>query len=851
MFRRMLALVPAALLVALAGCSTDTNLGGVAVPNARPDTRITGQPPTLLEASFVVTFNWTGADPDGRIVGFQWKISDNGTDGISPRDTLTYDPLTGAELNPWHFTTATDSSFVVLSDQPDFPGDVASPRSFRSHSLFVRAVDDKGAVDPTPAYMSFTSTTIVPTARVVWGGSGLLAKTATTAPPKVNVGWSGTDPDFELRVPTKVRYLWRTAHYDDGTPEGLDIISAYHYNQFFEELVDFSSPDWSTWRPYGASEDVRRTAFRDLEDQSIWLFAVQTQDTAGAVSVGRAYAQQVANLRVYKGFKHPALTVVETYLGQVSTNSSPEPLPAGRPLKFAWSGDAGDYNGIITSYRHGWDLVDVNDPNDPGWAVPPGMGEQNRESQERSFDDGAHTFWVRVTDDSQQTTDLRFRFTIVPFVDYDRQSELLVLDQTVDEDVQNWPDRSGQPRNEQQFRDAFWQFLQSQPGGVDGLDWNLDHIGDHDKVGYEDLVNYKAVLCYAQANKRQSLFQQLRPVKVGENYRDQYVWLEPYQRRGGNFFLVGGASMESTLQMDPHYMTPVIFDTRETTYPSGNISYTVGFGTRELPDGTEVQRGPEQYPYLIGGISAIDWTASSTKYIYGKPEVPYGAMSSLRKSDCVGVKAVVLDSLFAEHWAVGPGAIADTIGTEPIIDWQDDWFDQLGKLSIVQNKFWYANDELINANISTTRSTLFYPQDCSDPNAPNGECVEPMFRGQARFDWLRERMWARGDATWPHYQGQGVEGEDDEGKAMDDTCGSLALAPYSDPTGQHASLPRGTARTNGKVFGYVSYKMTADKPSHQPDVYWGFDPYRFDQEQSKKAIRWVLRNIFSLNVLDE
>ncbi len=127
MFRRNLALIAIGLLTVLAGCSTDTNLGGVAVPNARPDTRVTGQPPTLLEASFVVTFNWTGADPDGRIVGYQWKISDNGTDGISPRDTLTYDPLTGAEMNPWHFTTATDSSFVVLADRPDFPATGSRP----------------------------------------------------------------------------------------------------------------------------------------------------------------------------------------------------------------------------------------------------------------------------------------------------------------------------------------------------------------------------------------------------------------------------------------------------------------------------------------------------------------------------------------------------------------------------------------------------------------------------------------------------------------------------------------------------------------------------------------------------
>ena len=104
MIRRFTVMIPAGVLLialVLGGCSTNTELGGVRVPNARPDTRITGQPPTLLEAGFSVSFNWTGSDPDGKIIGYEWKISDNGVDGISPRDTMTVDPLTGAVLHPW------------------------------------------------------------------------------------------------------------------------------------------------------------------------------------------------------------------------------------------------------------------------------------------------------------------------------------------------------------------------------------------------------------------------------------------------------------------------------------------------------------------------------------------------------------------------------------------------------------------------------------------------------------------------------------------------------------------------------------------------------------------------------
>jgi len=812
------------LLLAAAGCSVDTNLGGVAVPNARPDTRITGQPPTLLEAGFVVEFNWTGGDPDGRIVGYEWKISDNGTDGISPRDTMTYDPLTGAEMNPWHFTTATDSSFVVLADQANFPGDTAAPRSFRTHSIFVRAVDDKGEVDPTPAYMTFTSTTLVPTARAKF--PGLSTTISSRAPSTVNIGWEGTDPDFDLRVPVKVRFLWKRAQIN-----GMDIRLPSEYYQHYEELINFDDPDWSTWQRYAPDENDRLATFPRQTPGTYWLFAVQTQDTAGAVSVGRRYAVEVAHLSIAQsGLLKPGVTLNEIYLG---ASSAPTALPisiaAGQPLNFSWVASAADYNGRIVSYRHGWDLISVDDPNDPGWAVPPGTAEQNRIAQQRSFQEGTHTFWLRVEDDSGQVTKLSRVLNVVPYVDYENQNELLVIDQVVDERVQNWQDQAGVPRNDETYRNEFWSFLQSQPGGVNGLDWNLDRFDHRDNVTYADLVPYKAVLCYAQSNSQQvGMFNKFKP----ERGVDKYVWLIPYQERGGNLFLVGGASMDSFLEVLADYMTPVIFDTREETYSSGTLTFTVGFGTKELPDGTEVQRGPLQYPFAVAGISALDWTSQSTKYVYARPQ---SAMDRQRHRDCVGLKALVLDSDFRQHWLIGPGAVADTIGTDSVIDWQDHYYDQQGTLDVIHNTFPFSNDEFVNDNIST-RTTQFTPQLCDDLNAPNGQCIEPMFRGIARFDWLREHKWAQGQTDWP--DGVWTASE------LDDMCGAVALNPYG-------SLQRGSAKTNGKVFGYASYKMTEGKPSQAPDVYWGFDPYRFDHTQSKKAIRWVLKELFRLDVLDE
>ena len=55
------------------------------------------------------------------------------------------------------------------------------------------------------------------------------------------------------------------------------------------------------------------------------------------------------------------------------------------------------------------------------------------------------------------------------------------------------------------------------------------------------------------------MFHQFRPV----DGQDKFVWLAPYQLRGGNLFLVGSQSMESFLEQLPNYMVPIIFDSQE------------------------------------------------------------------------------------------------------------------------------------------------------------------------------------------------------------------------------------------------------------------------------------------------
>lgn len=819
------ALWAVAFLLGIAGgCSTDTELSGVRIPNAAPDTRVTGQPPTLLEASYVVGFQWTGADSDGRIRGFQWKLSDNGTDGISPQDTVTVDPLTGAVIHPWHFTTTTDSTFLVLADQPNFPGDTASPRSFRSHSLFVRAVDDKGVVDPTPAYISFTSTTIVPTSRVVF--PNLSGSAAFAVPPTVNIGWLGEDLDYALRVPTKVRTLWIPARDNSGNW----ITSSYQYNTIYHEILSYDDPRWSEWRPYRPDSADRIISIPTDVLNEYFLFATQVQDTAGAVSVGFGYQTEVANVVVRSGIYRPSFLVSERYLGQTINSERSDDIAGGQPLNFSWTASASSYNGNILSMRHGWDLVSVNDPNDPGWAVPPGTGEQNRVATERSFSEGIHTFWLRVEDDSHTVRTMKWTLRVIPFVDRDFQLPLLVLDQLNDKNSAGWTSIDGRALNDQVYRNAYWQFLAGGAGGVADMNWTRDWKDHTSPVTYENLVGYKAVLCYAFIDRTQTMFSNFRPTATTE----RFVWLTPYQQQGGNLMLVGASSMESFLQQRSDYMTPLVFDTREDpNYSIYGQSYVAGFGTLTLPDGTIVQRGPRMYPYATAGIAALDWTSSSSKHIYGRENFT----NTDRNRLCAGLKGLVLAPEFKASHLIGPGVIPDTMYTNPEIDWRDVAAGAVDTLSLFDSQaFLFDTDEFVDANISP-RTTPVTPQRCSgedyvNANVPNGLCIEPMFTGIARIDWMREQQHARQDTEWPQSRY--------DAETLTNGCGVLALTSY-------AGRPQASARTNGLVYGYLSYKMVPRKPYPAADIYWGFDPYRFDGEGSRKAIRWALQS-FGLQI---
>jgi hypothetical protein len=820
----MMAALPVGLLALMIGCTASNELGGTALPNAFPDTRITGQPPSLLEAGFVIRFFWTGSDPDGQVIGFQWKLSSNDVDGISVADTLTVDPATGDTINPWFFTDGTDSVFIVDADILGYPNDSdldpAHQRAFQTHTFFIRAVDDKGGVDPTPAFLSFTATTILP--RVLVDRPARLSgyRDAQQAPPTVTFGYTGEDPDFDLGVPTQVRYLFKQAwianppHY---------VTTKYEMDNRMDEMVSFADSSWSRWIPYPSTPEERLISFpnqrvRDAEGRLIfYLFAIQARDTAGAVSVDRTYARNVHNIFISESMT-PLLTVFERYLGTAQATGLNTRITVdiaqGQLLEFAWAGNADRYAGVVESYRYGWDLTDPSDENDPNWAVLPGLSTQHRSSPPISFGTGTHTLTIQCKDNSNQLTRITYVLDVVPVPDVSAQRAVLLVDDVKDQTSNAWPapDRVT-PLDRDPFRDAFWEDILDGEGGVAGFNPVQDVFDLEDEIlEYRDIVNYRSIMWTGRYAQQNFVWTTWKPTTAGV---ERFIWLASYQEGVGNLFMIGDRIMNQFIE-EQAWMIPWIFDSNETTAEFGNSVYRVGFGTRELPDGTVVIAGRERYPYRTAGISVLDHLTPRYS-VYGAS----GAGSTgggARNSACVGLKGLVIDDNFKANYMPEGGVFSDTIFTDLLFDWADL---RMGNSDSLKAWVW-GTDEFYDANVSV-RVTPWSPQSCGDQ-----PCVDAMFRSYSRFDWVKDRHEGQGDEAWPYTIFESFD-------VLQTACGRHAL-----------DVVTGRSKTSGLTVGFISHKTEANKPSHKGDVYWGFDPYRFNREDIRNAIHWVFGEHFGL-----
>jgi len=823
-FRPVWSCALAAAIACLVGCVSEADLGGGEIPKNLPDTHLNCDHPSTLEAGFIICAFWEGKDADGAIRGYQLKLSTNSDDGISVHDTLTIDPATGDTLNPWTFTTATDSVIIVSADLPGFSEDShldpVNQRSYQAHTLFVRAVDQDGGIDPTPAQVSFTATTLLP--RIYIDQPIYLSdyQDAQSVPPTITFGYTGRDKDTETKVPTHIRYLLKTTWLD-----GHYVRTEYEFNQVMDDLVSFEDSAWSDWQAYPAQVENRKVVFSQLpisdtdQELIIYMFAIQARDTADAVSIERNYSRNVHNFYI-SNMMRPVIEIQELHLGRQSSsgvngNCSHEIAPS-QELFFNWLATAEHYANDIAAYRYGWDVQDPDDPDDPNWAMEPGVTSQHLRTGVMSFASDTHTLTIQAWDGSGQLSRYVWHLSVVPVPDFAARRQLLLVDDVQDKDSHGWPGVGGAALDKDPLRDFFWNTTLGGTGGVQGWAQEADIIDTEEQdFTFRDLSKYRMVLWSSRYAQQNFIWDNFRPFS---NTRP-YNWLYCYQQLVGDVFMVGERVMSEFINASINWILPWVFNSDESTInllDMPYVQYYLGFGSYTQLDGSVINKGRECFAYKAMGLSVLDHT--TPKYRPYFPDGPTGIGNAGRSANCVGVKAAVIDPDFRANHLPDNYLIPDTMYVDSAIDWMDEDPDYRNQL-----RPWYlgGSDEMYDINI-TERPTHWQPQTCA------GEpCVEPMIRMYSRYDWVDDLNAAIGNEEWPlPYMSGGM---------ISSACGRYAI---------DASTRR--SLTSGAVMGFLSHKMQDTKPSRIADVVWGFDPYRFENEQMQLLLQWILKDNFGL-----
>ena len=410
------------------------------VPNVAPETIITGGPADSSAATpSRAHFFWTGADADGSVDHFDFIMVDHprSKDSIGPGGT---DPVIVTVPLPddprWTSTTATDSLFVASADtlrRNPRPGpgettaDVLLHPFERWHTIFIRAVDDAGTPDPTPAYRSFNAQTLAPTVHLL---PPVQAGTYFVSPPSVVFHWDGKDPldEHAFLQPVASRYVIISSRFELFFPSG--------YTSYPESLYTLPQRySWSPWRawdlPDGAGRKVMITGLQQVGDSpgsGYYIFAVQAMDEAGAITPVFDFQSEglnnVALIRV-QGTAGPTLVVREEVLGTHTFVGSSNPvrmdIAAGQTLVFRWSADASHYGGTITRSRYGWDIR--NPDNDQEWSSWSSSGT----APPQSFETGTHRFFLQAEDETGSRTGAIFE---LPVHTVTRSRDLLWVDDT-------------------------------------------------------------------------------------------------------------------------------------------------------------------------------------------------------------------------------------------------------------------------------------------------------------------------------------------------------------------------------------------------------------------------------------
>ncbi len=558
--------------------------GGSDYKNTPPEVWISAGPPEGGVSSYRIDFEWGGSDLDGSVAHFEYSIADN-NGAFDPADT------TGADK--WTRTGKAGGTFVFSADQlADTTADGLVEEFHRSHTFFVRAVDDDGAPSARAAHRSFTARTLSPSVEVV-------------VPPR-----AGLTPVTVGSIFT-VRFVADDYIDDLSTRQDPEAVSwivepvARHGNRWEETIayiraLPVDAPEWGQWEPYEVNDEEEMVWISPPTEPGYHVFAIRARDEAGAITPVFDEALNLRRLVVGLGGP-PILTVHNPFLGSIVTAVCPSPLtitdmPAGVPLEFDIAAKA--RYGSAAGYRYGWDIADLNDWEVDWTPFPPrAQGEPaTARSSTRRFYFGTHVLRVEVIDLSGFVTCLEIKVNIVQFP---MSRSLLLVDDFAESDNAGWnhPDGRGVEPDDTEH-DQFWIDVTSEISGFNP-DVDVVDIAELGGAGIPlaKLLDYRSIIWSVRSDKSQvDDFAALHDYIKFESGTDPTmpggkVYPDPlalYMAAGGHVLICGRHPASNvlsrvTLPAGPRY--PLIFEYEldqrrppDFTRPTGGES----FGYREL-----------------------------------------------------------------------------------------------------------------------------------------------------------------------------------------------------------------------------------------------------------------------------
>jgi hypothetical protein len=463
----------------MAACANN-QLEGTPTQNQAPTIWIAAAPPEGSTSSYFVQLFWGGWDPDGEISHYEYLITDNKTGTFAPADTV------GAG---WLPVIANDSTFAFSADSlaETIPGQQSAVFT-RSHTFFIRAVDRQGLRSAEPAYRSFTARTLSPD--------------ITITTPRQALGLTPSE------LPPIATYEWVAIDYIDDMlthqePESVQwaLESTTNHRGSFTETLDYlrsraSASAWVPWVYYRAPQDSGKSWTTPPMEFGDYVFAMRAKDEAGAVTPVLDEHRNVRRIKVSRRTTGPRLTVTNQYVGSVVASTCDYPLTildmvAGVGMSFNLSACADDYGGTVSGYRYGWDILDLNDPDQWETDYTPFVGSF-AVVPPRMFNFGTHTFTAEVIDNSGFCSRIEVKVNIVRFTG--ERNLLVVDDYGADENAgfSGFQLTNGSVPNDAEH-DAFWNDMVS---NVADFDPSRDVISTSTEreIPLTTLASYKAIV---------------------------------------------------------------------------------------------------------------------------------------------------------------------------------------------------------------------------------------------------------------------------------------------------------------------------------------------------------------------